>query len=598
MIEIKNLPQLPGVYLMKDQNDQIIYIGKAKNIQKRVSSYFNKKLQSVKTKHLMKNLKNIDYIVTINEVESLILESHLIKEKKPKYNFMLKDSKSYPFIKVTVQEVYPRVIKTRKNIKDGNQYFGPYPNVGAIDKNLKLIHELFPIRSCDYDLPSKKVNVCLDYHIQNCQGCCIHKISSEEYKKYIEQVILFLRGRYQQLIRQLIFNMNEASKDLKYELAGKIKRQIESIKQLQEKQRMYSTEEEDVDVIGYFEREKSIFLGFFWIREGKMQGKRVLTSQKLMDIENLDKKEILSQSLRDYYANDYTNPQDIPDEILLPFEPQDQDLIKDFLKKLKNKNIEITIPKKGKKKEWVNFAVENTKFSYIAEKKITSKELVLNDLKKVLKLQKEPRWIEGFDISNTQGEECVGGMVSFYNGKANKKGYRHFKIKTVQGINDVGSLQEMIGRRYQKLKNDQKLGFPDLILVDGGRGQVNGAQKILDLLDLKIPLIGLAKKDEIIYFPDQKEPLKLKKHFEGLQLLQEIRDEVHRFCNSHHKKLRNQKLFQSILQEIEGIGQIRQKELLKHFQSLENIKKANVEELSSIERMNSKIALKVYNFFH
>ncbi len=593
-MDLKNIPQNPGVYLMKDLNDEIIYVGKAKNLKKRVASYFSQSAKDPKTQLLIKHITKVDYIVTAGEMEALILECNLIKEKKPKYNINLKDNKSYPFIKVTVNEPFPRVFKTRTFKRDGGRYFGPYPNVGLVYRNLKLIQQLFPIRSCDLELPSKKaVEPCLDYFIKRCDGCCIDKVTPESYREYIDQVILFLSGKYKKLLKYLTDEMKEASKELRFEVAAKFKSQIESVKGIHETQRVYSTEDIDLDVMGLYQGDRVIGLTLLFIREGKLLGKRFFIIKEEGIVKNFSPETVMGDALKNYYSDHH----EVPGEVILPVEPLEKGLLQEYLGRLKGSKVKITVPKVGRKMDWVQLASQNARFGYLEEQRMTEKELVLTELKKVLKLTAEPRRIEGFDIANTLGQHSVAAMVSFKDGLADKKSYRHFKIKSVEGPNDVGSLKEAVGRRYQKLVNES-LALPDLILIDGGKGQVNGAKEVLDALNLSIPVIGLAKREEEIFYPKNPEPLVLPRNSVALRLLQEVRDEAHRFGNSFHRKLRDKSMIHSQLDEVKGVGKVRRKALLKHFKTIDDIKKASVEELCEAEKVDQPTAEKVYGYFH
>lgn len=598
-MNLENIPQNPGVYIMKDKEGEVIYVGKAKNLKKRVSSYFsNNANKDPKTKILVKHIEEIDYIVTGGEMEALILECNLIKEKKPRYNINLKDNKTYPFIKITVNEPYPRICKTRKLKRDGSRYFGPYPNVGLIYRNLKLIHQLFPIRSCDLQLPTTKKNIepCLDYFIRRCEGCCVDKTTPEEYQKYIDEVILFLSGKYKKLINHLTQKMKQASAELKFEIAGKIKDQIKAVREINEKQRVYSTEDCDVDVVGLYRNEGIISLSLLFIREGKLLGKRIFIFKESEVYEDFSSERVITEALKNYYID-----HEIPEQVIIPMEPLEKDLLQEYLIKTKKEKVILCIPKKDspsqKEIEWVELATQNAQFGYLEEQKRTEKELVLIELKKVLNLPSEPRRIEGFDIANTEGKESVAAMVSFFVGKADKKNYRHYKIRTVEGPNDVGMIKEVIARRYQMLKNES-LALPDLILIDGGKGQLNGAKEVLDALELLIPVIGLAKKQEEIFFPGQKQSLKLPANSQSLRLLQEVRDEAHRFGNTFHKKLRDKKVVKSLLDEIKGIGKVRKKALFSHFKTIDDIKNASLEELFRVDKVDKSTAQKIYEFFH
>lgn len=596
MVSFKDYPPNPGVYFMKNKKGEYLYIGKAKNLKKRLASYFGKRELEPKTQVLVRQIHSIETIVTESEMEALILESNLIKEKRPRYNVQLKDNKSYPFIQIT-NEVFPRVIKTRKFRRDGSQYFGPYPNVGIMNQYLSLLKSLFPIRSCDLKLNTKRqFDPCLDYYIDRCKGCCIGKISQEEYQEYIQQAILFLRGRYNKLIHKLKQKMQTASQKLQYEQAAQYRNHIQAVQQIHEKQRVYSIQEEDLDVVGLFQAEGIMAISILFIREGKLLGKRsfLLKEERLLEFHP---EKVLSEAVKYFYSG---NEHEIPNEILLPLSFEDPNIarvLQDFLTVKRQTKVSIHAPQRGKKKAWIRMACENARFSYLEEVKMSDKEAVLSELKKELELSVEPRRIEAFDIANTLDQDMVASLVSFYNGKADKKNYRSFKIRSVHGPNDVESHQEALSRRYQKLKNEDK-SFPDLILVDGGIPQVNLASKVLSALDLKIPIIGLAKKKEEIFFPKNPTPLVLAKNSRALRLLQEIRDEAHRFANQMHRRLRSNSMKKSLLDDVPKIGRSRKIALLRSFQSIEKIKQASIQELSEIPSMNLRSAESVYQFFH
>ncbi len=589
-INLKTIPSLPGVYIMKDQNQKVIYVGKAKNLKNRVSSYFYKSAKDNKTQLLIKDIYKLDYIITNTELEALILECNIIKKKKPKYNIDLKDNKTYPFIKITTNESFPRVFKTRYFKRDGNKYFGPYPSISLIHQHIDLIHRLFPIRTCTQVLPNKKDNKpCLNYFIERCKGVCSGELSVKEYRKYIDEIVLFLSGKYSKLISRLTKQMNKAANELRYELASVIKLRIEAVRSINERQIVYSTNPCNIDVIGFFEGEKAISFSIMLIREGKLLGKRIFV---IKENNFLERSMLFEEVLKKYYLDD----NEIPDEIVLPIDIEDKNLLESYFTRLKKKKLKITVPKIGLKKEWTFLACQNAKFGFLEEQKITQKELALIELKKVLNLPSEPRYIEGFDVANTMGKDSVIAMVYFKDGVAYKKSYRHFKVKSVDKPNDVAMIKEGIARRYQKLLNNSS-PLPDLILIDGGKGQVNGTKKVLDSLGLSITVIGLAKKDEDIVFPNKKDILKLDKTSIALRLLQQIRDEAHRFGNVLHKKLRKKRMFKSSFDNIRGIGKIRKEALLMHFKTVSDIKNASVEELCKVDKMDKVSAKRVFDYF-
>lgn len=590
-VNISNLPTKPGVYIMKNIKSKIIYIGKAKNIKKRVSSYFYSNQKDPKTLALVSHIDNIEYIITDSELEALVLESNLIKKHKPKYNIMLKSGDGYPWIKVTVNEAFPRVIKARRRYKDKAKYFGPYVSYRLFNEHLRIINMLFPIRHCNKKLPTDKKNVkpCFNYHIKRCSGACIGKIDSETYKtEYIDKIILFLSGKYKSLLSELEAMMKEASDKLLFEKAGKIRDGIQAVQSVLDKQKVYIDESSDIDVVGYFIFDELMSVSVLHIREGKLIGKESFRFEASNDIDEL---------LGDFIARYYEDADFIPPEIYLNKEIASMDVLNQFLSKKRERKAQLIVPKIGQKHELVQMADKNAKFAYKAEKKITDKELVLMKLKEVLSLDKEPRRIEGFDIGNLLGKLSYASCVSFYNGKPDKKNYRIFGIKSVDKPNDYESMREAVARRYQRLKNENK-EYPDLILIDGGKGQLNAAKSILDALEVDIPICSLAKRDEEIFLPGKSKPVKLPKNNEALRLLQAVRDEAHRFCNTFHKKQRNKKGLASVLEKIEGVGEKRRKALYKTFKTLDEIREASVDELEQVKHINKDVAQSIYDFFH
>ncbi len=590
-VDITRFPDKSGVYIMKDINDKIIYVGKAINLKKRVSSYFYSKQKDPKTLALVSNIDNIEYIVTDNEMEALVLESNLIKKHKPKYNIALKYGDGYPWIKVTTNEPFPRVYTTRRRFNDGAKYFGPYVSYNLMNEHIRIINILFPIRKCNKKLPSNNPNekVCFNYHIKKCDGVCIGKIDEQTYRKdYINPTLLFLSGKYKVLINELEAQMNECSKNLLFEKAAKLRDCIEVVKGVVERQKVYIDESSDLDIIGSFKFENATTITNLHLREGKLIAKDTFTFEDVDSIEEL---------LEDFIVRYYENVDFIPPEVLTDIELQSVDVLNQFLTEKRGKKAVILLPKIGQKAELVEMANKNAKFSIRAEKKITNKELILVNLKNILSLKKEPRRIEGFDIGNLLGKLAYASCVSFFNGKPDKKNYRIFGIKSISTPNDYEMMREAVARRYQRLKNENK-EFPDLILIDGGKGQLNAAKSMLDALELSIPICSLAKKEEEIFLPDKSEPIRLEKNNDALRLLQSVRDEAHRFCNSFHRKKRNKKSVESILEKIEGVGERRRKALYKTFKTLDNIRKATIKELEEVETMNISVAKNIYDFFH
>ncbi len=583
---INKLPEKTGVYLFKDTEKKIIYVGKAKNLKKRVSSYFSKNHADAKTNALVNAVKSLDYIVTANEVEALILEANLIKKHKPHFNIDLKDNKTYPFIKVTLYEDFPRVIKTRKFTNDGSKYFGPYTNVNVIYRGLEIIQRLFKIRTCNKKIKAgAKIKPCLNYQIGRCMGVCTGDVSKEEYAKVLDDVMVFLSGKFDKLIKKLDDKMKQASEKLEFEKAVFFRDQLEYVKNINQSQKVYTPDKKDRDVIGFYKQMNKYYFTVLFFREGKLLGKRAFSS-KVKENET----RALTSFLAQYYEENH-----VPDEIFLPHEIEDFFLVVSMLNE-KN-NAKLFYPKKGIKKRMLDMANNNARYEFLKDKKLSEKEAALVDLKNALEIKNLPRRIECFDISNTDGILAVGSMVSFFNGRADKKNYRTFKIKTVQGPDDYGMMRETVSRRYTRVINEG-LVKPDLIVIDGGKGQVNAAYDILVTLGLEdIPVIGLAKKKETVIFPGACDSLSLNHTHEGLRLLVKIRDEAHRFGISFHKKLRSKKMRFSILDEINGIGHKKRNLLMKHFKSIKELSVAEIDVIK-LSGVDIKSAQAVYDFFH
>lgn len=587
--ELRNLPEQPGVYIMKDQFGNIIYIGKAVNLKKRVSQYFQNKNQTLKVKSMVKNISEFEYIITDSELEALILECNLIKKHRPKYNVLLKDDKHYPYIKVTMNEDYPKILITRKIEKDGARYFGPYTSSFYVRNTIDTIKKIFPVRSCNKVLPTKrKDRPCLNYYIKRCLAPCQGNVDSEEYKNIMNEICLFLEGKHQELIKNLEKKMLECSEKLDFEQAAKLRDKINSIKHISEKQKIISPAMQDQDVIAFASDDKNTVVQVFFIRGGKLLGQEKFA---LEGTENTSRQQIIYEFLKQFYLmTDY-----IPKEILLQEEIEEINIIEKWLSDKKGSKVYIRVPKKGEKHNLIDMVYKN---AVQALKSFFDKESdaqdALKDLQDLLNLKKLPTRIEAYDISNIQGSLSVGSMVTFINGIPDKSQYRRFKIKSVEGPNDYKSIQEVLFRRF----NNETLDIPNLICIDGGKGHVNAALKVIG--EKNIPVCGLVKDSKhktrgIIY--DNKE-YNLRNNSKLLSFIAKIQDEVHRFAIKYHKRLREKEFGDSILDKIEGIGRMRKTELLKYFKSIENIKKASIEELSKVKGMNKSAAEKVYNYFH
>ncbi|WP_405280590.1 excinuclease ABC subunit UvrC [Methanobrevibacter sp.] len=574
-----NLPNKPGVYIMRDDTDTIIYIGKAKNLVKRVKSYFREKLDRPKTQILMSHFDNLEYIVTNSEKEALILEATLIKKHRPRYNVQLKDDKRYPYVKIT-SESFPRLVITRNVTKDGI-YFGPFTDVGSVKQTVKFLKSLFKIRTCrNMDGP------CLNAQIDLCYAPCDGKISEKEYSEIINKIDLFFQGKYSTIVKNLKEEMAEAAKNEEYEKAAVIRDQIASIEEIMEKQFVDLVDDDlDQDVIAIAPSKNEVVVIIMPIRNGKIVGR----DDFLMSGSQYDSSsEVLFAFIQQYYGYN----RHIPKQILLDEDIDEKELLEDWLSDLRGNKVHIKVPQKGVKLRLVKMARKNAEIIQHQKKKM---ENALIELKKYLKLENLPRVIEGYDISNISGKFAVGSKVSFKDGKPNKKMYKHFKMET-PGPNDFAMMEELLTRRLKMVDRDPE---PDLIVIDGGKGQLGMACGVLDKLDLAhIPIIGLAKEFEEIYVPNTKRPIIIPKNNKALHLLQQVRDESHRFAITYHRKLRSKNIQASSLDDIAGVGKKRKVALLKEFGTLENIKNASIDDLAKIKGMNQKTAENVYNFYH
>ena len=525
--EIKEIPDSSGVYLMKDDQGRTIYIGKASSLKKRVKSYFGKGAVPAKTAALVSQVASIDYILTDSELEALILEASLIKQQKPRYNVNLKDDKSYPLLKVTLGEKYPRLFITRHFKEDGSRYFGPYANVGALYSTMRLLARIFPLRKCRK--PGK--NPCLYFHLGQCLGPCHEKVDKEVYQQMVKGVLNFLEGKVELVVANLKEEMKKAAEALDFEAAAKIRDKISAVEKVVIRQKVVSCKPVHQDVLGAVIEGPTSCIFLFLVRAGKI----IATQTHFLEGEE-GKEEILSSFIKLYYCR----KEFIPKEILLGFPPADQALLEEWLSKKRGNKVKIKIPKIGDKLKLVKLAQRNA--SLILSQSQKKRPLnALGELKEVLGLKEIPERIEAVDISNLCGKEATGSLIVFVNGLAKKEEYRRFKIKTVKEPNDVAMIREVIRRRIKRLIKEEK-GLPDLILVDGGRGQLNSAAGALEELGVKVPVIGLAKREELIYTLDRKEPIFLPREKAALKLLCAIRDEAHRFALSYHQKLRKKEM--------------------------------------------------------
>jgi excinuclease ABC subunit C len=608
--ELKKLPESPGVYIMRDKTDDIIYVGKAKILKNRVRQYFqNSANHSLKVKQMVSNIDHFEYIVTGSEVEALILENNLIKKHNPKYNILLKDDKTYPYIKVTTNEMFPRVFVTRKLLKDKNKYFGPFTNSSAVKENIALIDKIWQVRRCSKVFPRDigKSRPCLNYHIGQCKAVCTGKVSEEEYNKMIGEILDFLSGKTENVVKSLTSKMLKYSAEMEFEKAAEVRDTIESIKILNQKQIIENLHIDDRDVIGFARGIRECIMQIFFIRGGKITGREHFM---LEECEGVEDKELMTQFVQQFYSGTPF----IPKEVILQCEIDDFDLISQWLSEQKGQRVNVLVPQKGERKSLVLMAQNNAKIvldKFGAEIRREHKRTkgALEEIQKALNIDFELNRIESYDISNTQGFESVASMVVFENGLPKRSDYRKFKIKTIIGPDDYGSMEEVITRRFTRYINEtsgdenvKKAGFdkkPDMIFLDGGKGQISAVQKALTNLNLYVPVCGMVKDDRhrtraLMY---NGEEIELPYTSEGFKLLTRMQDEVHRFAIEYHRKLREKKQVHSILDDISGIGSVRRKALMKHFGDINAIRRAEVEELQQVDGMNIKSAEAVYNFF-
>ncbi len=603
--ELKKIPDNPGVYMMKNTFNEVIYVGKAKNLKKRVRQYFQSKNHSTKIQNMIRNINEFEYIMTDNEVEALILEANLIKKYMPKYNTLLRDDKQYPYIKISTNEKYPRIIKVREVKKDGGKYYGPYISNYAVNEIIHIVNNLFSLRKCSLRLDGTKKSQrpCLNYHINKCSAPCMGGVDKAEYKKEVDKVIDFLNGGGEDIVALLKENMVEASKKLDFELAAKYRDQIRSIEIIHEKQKIdAAATTTDQDVIGTAIGIEEACVQVFFIRNGKIIGRE---HYLLTNIENETREEIVTSFITQFY----TGTVYIPKEILIECEIEDRELFENLLSEKRGNKVTIKTPVKGDKNMLVKMVKKNAlevleKGSARIKKDMEESQVALNDLKDLLNLDDLPLRIEAFDISNIQGVESVGSMVVFERGMASKSNYRRFKIKTVIGPDDYKSMEEVIERRLNRgLSSEDENGFnkmPDLMLIDGGKGQTGIAERVVENYGLNIPVCGMVKDDKhttngLLY---RGQEIPLKRTSEVYKLVWKIQEEAHRFAISYHRNLRDKTIFKSELDNIKGIGEKRKINLLRHFGSVEAIKTKTIEELAQAPTMNIAIAEVVFKYFN
>ncbi len=612
--ELKKVPDAPGCYLMHDEHDDIIYVGKAKLLKRRVRQYFQgSRNLSPKISHMVEHVRRFEYIVTDSELEALVLESNLIKKNRPKYNTMLMDDKSYPFIKVTVKEAFPRVMLSRDRRHDPNRYFGPYTSAFAVKEITDLLCGIYGIRTCNRRLPKDigKERPCLDYHIGRCSAPCASEISEEEYRSRIEEIIHFLKGNHEPLTKELEGKMKAASEAMEFEEAAKYRDLIAGVKHIAQKQKITGEASEDRDIVGYAAEGSDAVVQVFFIRDGKLLGRDHFHMSVAPESTG---PEIISSFLKQYYGG---TPY-IPPSILVSDAPEDNELIEEWLSGLRAKRVNVISPLKGKKERLVSLAAENAALilKNDAEKLKREEARTTGAVMEIMKAMgiggdnicpEGNMRIEAYDISNTNGVESVGSMVVFERGRPKKHDYRKFIIKTVKGPDDYGSMREVLTRRFKRAASetemDERTSFsvlPDIILMDGGKGQVHVAQEVLSQIGLDIPVAGMVKDDfhrtRGLLYNDREIPLD--SHSEGFKLITRIQDEAHRFAIEFHKSRRSKAQVKSVLDDIPGVGPARRRALLKAFGDVEHIREASVQELANVRGLNEGVAEKIYGYFH
>ncbi|MCI5653656.1 excinuclease ABC subunit UvrC [Lachnospiraceae bacterium HCP1S3_A8] len=612
--ELKKLPAQPGVYIMHDATDQIIYVGKAISLTNRVHQYFqSSRNKTAKIQKMVSKIAWFEYIVTDSELEALVLECNLIKEHQPRYNTMLKDDKAYPYIKVTVTEDFPRVLFARTMKKDKNKYFGPYTSAGAVKDTIDLIHKLYKIRTCSRNLPKDigKDRPCLNYHIKQCDAPCQGYISKEQYAESVNHALEFLNGRYDSVLKMLEKKMMDASDAMDFEKAIEYRDLLENVKKVAQKQKITSSSMEDRDIIAMAKDETDAVVQVFFVREGKLIGRDHFHVTVGADE---GQKEILTSFVKQFYSGTPF----VPRELWVQTELDDAETIASWLELKRGQKVKLVVPQKGEKERLVELAEKNARLVLSQDKeKIKREELrtigAMNQIGALIGLERVRR-VEAYDISNTSGMESVGSMIVYEDGKPKRSDYRKFKIQTVKGPNDYASMREVLTRRFshgleeartlEEKGMDTSFGsftrFPDLLMMDGGRGQVNIALEVLGELGLEIPVCGMVKDDNHrtrgLYYNNVEVPID--RHSEGFRLITRIQDEAHRFAIEYHRSLRAKGQVKSILDDIPDIGPARRKALMRQFQSLEAVKEATLEALMEVPGMNRKSAESVYQFFH
>lgn len=605
--ELKKLPGKPGVYIMHDKTDEIIYVGKAISLKNRVRQYFqSSRSKSPKIIKMVEHIDHFEYIITDSELEALVLECNLIKEHRPKYNTMLKDDKSYPYIKVTVSEDYPRILFARQMKRDKAKYFGPYTSAGAVKDTIELLRKIYKIRTCSKVLP-KDMGIgrpCLNYHIKQCAAPCQGYISREEYNESVKKALEFLNGSYHGVISMLTQKMENAAAQMQFEEAAEYRDLLASVKQIAQKQKITNSDMENKDIIACAMEGEDAVIQVFFIRDGKLMGREHFHMNMAIAEERT---QIVTGFIKEYYGGTPF----IPAHIMVQDELEEAEVIENWLSERRGQRVHIEVPKRGQKEKMVELAEKNARMVLDQDLERIRRETertigAMAEIAGLLELPELKR-VEAFDISNISGMESVGSMVVFENGKPKRNDYRRFKIKYVKGPNDYASMEEVLTRRFTHGQNEKETGeltsfsvFPDLIMMDGGRGQVNVALKVLDNLKINIPVCGMVKDDNHrtrgLYYNNVELPIDI--HGEGFKLITRVQDEAHRFAIEYHRSLRSRSQVKSVLDEIEGVGPVRRKALMKYFMDIEAIKQAEPEELMKVSNMTPQVAKNIYEYFH
>lgn len=609
--ELRKLPEKPGVYIMKDENGSIIYVGKAVVLKNRVRQYFQASAgHPPKVAAMVSKIREFEYIVTDSELEALILECNLIKKHKPRYNILLKDDKNYPYIKVTMNEEYPRILLVRRVDKDGAKYFGPYSSAGAVRETIDLIKKIFPVKTCSKKLPADigKERPCLNFHINQCMGPCSGDIPNDVYRAMMKDVCSFLSGKLEGLIKKMELQMASAAEEMDYEKAASLRDKINSLKRISEKQKVLSTDAGDQDVIALAREGADSCVQIFFIRSGKLIGREHFILESTLENQN---SELMTSFIKQFYSS----AEYLPNEIILGDEIEDHGLIESWLSRMRDGRVRLHFPKRGDKLKLVEMVRENARISLLNYKERLKKEgrlseEGLSELTSVLGLEKQPARIEAYDVSNTNGLDMVASMVVFENGAPARKEYRRFKIKSVDEQNDYASMQEAVTRRFRhaetefREKTEVSKGkftrLPDMVFVDGGLGHVNAILSVLSVMGVNIPVYGMVKDDRhrTRGLVSESGEIDLSNNLPLLRFITAIQDEAHRFALSYNKKLREKRVSGSVLDEIEGIGNRRRKLLLKHFGSVKNIRDAGIDDLTAVSGISDTVARKVFEYFH